>query len=192
MTTAPEVDLNFLRPPVEGWTAADLDKIPNLPKHTELLDGGFFFMSPQKEFHRRCIDLLVHELGAQAPIDYRVTREMTVWLDRRNRPEPDVMVLRPGTETDDDTTWYPAEAVLLIVEVISPDSVERDKVLKPAKYAAAGVPFYWRVDRDVDGAPVCETFELDEDLKVYQPAGIFHGTVKTSRPFQIAIDLAAR
>lgn len=26
-------------PPTEGWTADDLDRIPGLPPHTELIDG---------------------------------------------------------------------------------------------------------------------------------------------------------
>jgi Uma2 family endonuclease len=190
MTTAPEVDFNILRPPVEGWTAADLDKIPNLPDHTELLDGGLFFMSPQKAFHSRCIDLLVQTLRAQAPAEHRVRREMTVWLDRRNRPEPDVMVLRPGTEENGDTTWYPVDAVLLAVEVVSPDSVERDEVVKPAKYAKAGIPFYWRVDRDSDNNPVCYAYELDPATQVYQPAGLFRGSFKIINPFPVTIDFA--
>jgi Uma2 family endonuclease len=192
MTTAPEVDLDFLRPPEQGWTAADLDRIPNLPDHTELLDGGLFFMSPQKAFHSRCIDLLVRELGAQAPAGHRVRREMTVWLDRRNRPEPDVMVLRPGTEENDDTTWYPADAVLLAVEVVSPDSVERDEDVKPVKYARAGIPFYWRVDRDADGEPVCFTYELDRATRIYQPAGLFHRSMKADLPFPVTIDFGER
>jgi Uma2 family endonuclease len=192
MTTTPEVDLDVFHPPEEGWTAADLDRLPNLPQHTELLDGGLFFMSPQKEFHRRCIDLLLRELGIQAPVGYRVTREMSVWLGRRDRPEPDVMVLWPGTEADDDTSWYPADAVLLAVEVVSPDSVERDQVLKPAKYARAGIPFYWRVDRDDDGVPVCYTYQLDKATQAYQPAGLFRSVVKAALPFPVEIDFADR
>lgn len=187
MTTTPKVDLSILRPPLEGWTAADLDKIPNLPKHTELLDGGFFFRPRQKLFHSRCIDLLARELGDQAPAGHRATWGMTVCLDRRNRPEPDVMVLRPGTEENGDTTWYPPEAVLLVVEVVSPDSVERDENLKPVKYARAGIRFYWRVDRDAEGAPVCYTYELDPAIRAYQPAGIFQDIIETTRPFPVTI-----
>lgn len=188
---AQEISLDFLRPPEQGWTAGDLDHIPNLPKHTELLDGGLFFMSPQKAFHRKTVDLLVHELGVQSPAGHSAVREMTVWIDRRNRPEPDVLVLRPGTDEDDDTMWYPA-AVLLAVEVVSPDSVERDETIKPGKYARAGIPHYWRIDRDEQGKPVCYTYELDPGTAAYQPAGVFHGTVATDRPFPVTVDLTAR
>lgn len=189
---APEISLDFLRPPEGGWTAADLDHIPNLPRHTELLDGGLVFVSPQKEFHRRVIDLLQRELGTQAPTGHRAVREMTIWVDKRNRPEPDVMVLRPDTPYDDDTTWYPVAAVLLVVEVVSPDSVERDESTKPDKYARAGIPYFWRIDRDDSGAPVCYTYELDTATKAYQPAGVFHRVIETARPFPVRIDLDQR
>lgn len=189
---APEISLDFLRPPEGGWTAADLDHIPNLPRHTELLDGGLVFVSPQKSFHRKIINLLERELGAQAPAGHSAVREMTIWLDKRNRPEPDVVLLRPGTVDDDDTTWYPVAAVLLVVEVVSPDSVERDESTKPDKYARAGIPYFWRIDRDDSGAPVCYTYELDTATKAYQPAGVFHRVIETALPFPVRIDLDQR
>jgi Uma2 family endonuclease len=192
MAAAPDVSLEFLRPPEQGWTADDLDRIPNLPTHTELLDGGLFFMSPQKAFHRKVIDLLVRELIAQLPAGHQVVREMSVWIDRYNRPEPDVMVLKPGTPEDDDTTWHPVAAVLLAVEVVSPDSAKRDEQIKPIKYAEAGIRHYWRIDRDAVGEPVCYTYELDPATSRYQPAGVCHGVIKTNRPFDLAIDLNQR
>jgi Uma2 family endonuclease len=102
------------------------------------------------------------------------------------------MVLRPDTPEDDDTTWHPVASVLLAVEVVSPDSVIRDERLKPVKYAEAGIPHYWRVDRDGAGESVCYTYELDPAIGRYQPAGVWHGMIKTDRPFDLAIDLNQR
>lgn len=104
----------------------------------------------------------------------------------------DVLVLRPGTLDEDDTTWYPASAVLLAVEVVSPDSVECDEHVKPDKYARAGIPHHWRIDRDDSGGPVCYTYELDPATKAYQPAGVFHRVIKTALPFPVSIDLDQR
>ncbi|MFJ5729931.1 hypothetical protein ACIQC2_17880 [Streptomyces paradoxus] len=39
--------------PEGGWTADDLDRLPNLPPHTELIDGSLVFVSPQTVFHER-------------------------------------------------------------------------------------------------------------------------------------------
>lgn len=42
-------------PPVGGWAADDLDTLPNLPPHTELIDGSLVFQCPQTVFHSRAI-----------------------------------------------------------------------------------------------------------------------------------------
>lgn len=40
----------------------------------------------------------------------------------------------------------------LVIEVVSPRTREHDRMVKPAAYAQAGVPFYWRVE-PIPGAP---------------------------------------
>lgn len=45
-------------PPQDGYTADDLDRIPDLPPHTELIDGNLVLVSPQKLFHMLMVDLL--------------------------------------------------------------------------------------------------------------------------------------
>jgi Uma2 family endonuclease len=37
--------------------------------------------------------------------------------------------------------------VTLVVEVVSPGTRKRDRLEKPAEYAAAGIPHYWRVEQ---------------------------------------------
>lgn len=54
-------------PPEGGWTADDLDRIPGLPPHTELIDGSLVFMSPQTAFHGRAMRLVENALLDQAP-----------------------------------------------------------------------------------------------------------------------------
>ncbi|MFJ6900983.1 Uma2 family endonuclease [Streptomyces hokutonensis] len=179
-------------PPAEGWTADDLDRIPGLPPHTELIDGSLVFRSPQTRFHMRCMRLLEHSLLEQAPDDLDVDREFTVKLDRRNRPEPDILVFRAEADLGPDQTWHKPEDVLLAVEVVSADSLERDRETKPRKYAAAGVRHYWRVEQDENkGLPVVYVYELDPATKSYGLAGIFHDRLKLSVPFDIEIDLTA-
>jgi Uma2 family endonuclease len=56
-------------------------------------------------------------LHAQAPTGILVEREMTIRLDDRNRPEPDVVVAATGY--DPERTWFAASDVLLVVEVVS-------------------------------------------------------------------------
>ncbi|WP_367321209.1 Uma2 family endonuclease [Streptomyces sp. HUAS ZL42] len=179
-------------PPPEGWTADDLDRIPGLPPHTELIDGSLVFMSPQTRFHSRTMRLLDNALLEQAPDHLDVDREMTIKLDEKNRPEPDLVVFPADAVTGPDQTWYKPEDIILAVEVVSADSRERDRDIKPRKYAAAGVPHFWRVEQDDDkGLPVVYVYELDPATKSYGLTGIFHDRLKVSVPFDIEIDLTA-
>lgn len=181
-------DYEWARPPVDGWTADDLDRLPNLPPHTELIDGSLVLVRPQTFFHTRTMRLLEHALLVQVPGDLDVIREVTIKLDRRNRPEPDVLVFRSEADTGPRQTWLRPEDVVLAVEVVSDDSVDRDREVKPRKYATAGVPHYWRVEEN-DGLPVVYVYELDPATKTYVPTGIHHDQLKVVVPFLIEIDL---
>ena len=60
---------------------------------------------------------------------------------------PDLVVWsRPQPE---DVVWYDPDDVVLIVEIVSKGSEAIDRVVKVAEYAAAGIPQYWMVARDV-------------------------------------------
>ncbi len=176
------------RPPVGGYTSDDLDRLPNLPPHTELIDGSLVFVSPQANFHMYAIGLLWMHLMQQVPPELRAIREMTVTLGRHNRPEPDVMVVRASAVVDAGQTTYHPEDVVLAVEVVSPDSVARDRDAKPRKYAAAGIPHFWRVESD-EGRAVVYVFELEPATRTYAPMGIYHDRLKVSVPFSLDIDL---
>lgn len=179
-------------PPHQGWTADDLDRIPDLPPHTELIDGSLVFMSPQTRFHSRTMRLLDNALLDHAPDHLDVDREMTIKLDDKNRPEPDLVVFSAQAITGPDQTWYAPEDVVLAVEVVSPDSRERDREVKPRKYAAAGVPHFWRVEKDDrTGLPVVYVYELDPATRSYGLTGIFHDRLKITVPFDIDIDLTS-
>ncbi|GAA3868425.1 Uma2 family endonuclease [Streptomyces lacrimifluminis] len=126
-------------PPPESWTADDVDRIPDLPKHTELLDGSLVFVSPQTRFHQ---------------------------------------------------TWDEPGDVFLTVEVVAGDTRDRDREVKPRKYAAAGVAHFWRVEQDGDkGLPVVYVYELDPATKAYALTRIFHDRLELTAPFEIDIDL---
>lgn len=178
------------RPPAEGFTAHDLDRIPGLPPHTELIDGSLILVSPQKHFRMMCMRVLEHALERFAPWErFRVSREMTVVLGPRQRPEPDLIVVRAEAEVDTQATWYPAEAVVLVVEVVSPESAIRDRERKPQLYAEAGIPHFWRVE-DAGDNVVLYVYELDPAMKRYVPVGIFHDRAVLKVPFDMEIDLS--
>ncbi|WP_239335385.1 Uma2 family endonuclease [Frankia sp. CiP3] len=179
---------DWMRPPrAEGWFAEDLDRLSEAPRHTELIDGALvFMMSPQRSWHGRLVTALTVALMEQAPGGIEVEREMTVRLDERNRPEPDLLVTT--APYDPDRTCYAPQDVLLVVEVLSPESAHRDRTVKLRKYAEAGIRHYWYIE-DEDGTPVAHVYELDKPTGSYAPAGIYRGALKRSVPFDISLDL---
>ncbi|MEV5413489.1 Uma2 family endonuclease [Thermopolyspora sp. NPDC052614] len=178
----------WLTPPPEGFTSDDLDHFPDLPAHTELIDGSLVFVSPQKDFHTTMLDLLVAETRRTTPPEFRVRREMSVILGPKQRPEPDMIVLRSEALRGPDVSAYPASHVVVAVEVVSPDSEIRDRERKPQLYAKAGIPHFWRVENN-EGRPTVYVYELDPATSTYTLTGIHHDKLRLTVPFEIDIDL---
>lgn len=184
MTAVPE----WMRPPrPEGWCSDDLDKLTEAPRHTELIDGALvFMMSPQRVWHARTVTALVNSLTTQAPAGIEIDREITIRLDKWNRPEPDLLAVTAPYEPS--RTFYTPEETLLVVEVVSAESAHRDRTVKLRKYAEAGIPSYWRVEEE-GGSPMVHAYELDGPTRAYAPTGIHRRELLTATPFAIEIDL---
>ncbi|MFF4752600.1 Uma2 family endonuclease [Streptomyces sp. NPDC002514] len=177
-------------PPPEGFTVDDLFTLPDLPPHTELIDGSLAFVSPQRRFHDKVMELLVSGLRSTLPDNLSIEREMTVVLDRRNGPEPDISVVRSEAVTGFEQTRFKAEDLVLAVEVVSPDSEARDHHSKPLKYATAGIPHFWLVDMaEGNQHPVVRTYELDPVSRAYVLTGIHHDKLELAVPFDIDVDI---
>ncbi|MEU1786884.1 Uma2 family endonuclease [Streptomyces sparsogenes] len=188
--TAEEPLPDWVFPPPGGFTADDLDRIPALPRHTELIDGSLVFAAPQTAFHSLVLCLLDTGLRQWAPKSLRVVRDMTVTLDQCNRPEPDLSVLRAEAVTADaNETGYDAADAVLVVEAVSQDSQARDRDRKPQLYARAGIPHFWLVEKGEGRRPVVQVFELNTVTRTYVPTGIHHDRLKLPVPFTIDIDL---
>ena len=176
-----------LRPPADGWTVDLVDRIPDLPPHTELIDGSLVFVSPQKDFHLLIMDVIVMRLRQCVPAGFRVRREQAILLGDRQRPEPDIFVIRQAKTDLEQTTYLPAQ-VSLVVEVESPDSKLRDRRMKPKLYAEAGIEHFWRVENQ-SGKAVVFTYELAPDAAEYKLTGEYKETLKVEVPFPAEIDL---
>ncbi|MEV4459667.1 Uma2 family endonuclease [Microbispora sp. NPDC049633] len=183
-------------PPPRGWTADDLDHLPTEgPKgepgffeHVELLDGALVFMAPQQRSHQRSVQAFTELLDSRAPGHLVAVHRMDVKLGERTRPCPDVMVIDAEAAADMNRTYYEAREVHLAIEIVSPESVERDRKLKPPRYAEAGIPHFWRVEEN-DGRPVVYVYERDPATGAYTPTGIHHGHLAVQVPFPVEVDL---
>jgi Uma2 family endonuclease len=177
-------------PPPGGYTVDDLFDLPDLPPHTELIDGSLVFVSPQRDFHSLVLFLLEAGLRRTVPEHLRIKREMAVVLSPQTVPEPDLVVVRAEAVTSRRQTRYEAADVVLAVEVVSPESEERDRETKPLKYAKAAIRHFWRVEMTGEkDHPTVYVFELDPATGVYVVTGIHHDRLKLSEPFTVDIDL---
>lgn len=178
-------------PPTDGYTVDEFFTL-DLPPHTELIDGSLVFVGPQRDFHTLVMDLLVNGLRVHVPEDLRVRREMAVVLSKRTVPEPDIVLVKAKAIAGRRQTRYDAVDILLAVEVVSPDSEDRDRDTKPHKYAAAGIPHFWRVEMSGEhDRPSVWTYEYDAMHKTYVSTGVHHDRLKLSVPYDIDIDLTA-
>ncbi|WP_271220209.1 Uma2 family endonuclease [Streptosporangium carneum] len=187
---------NWPYPPPGGWTADDLDRLPqegphgepDFFKHVELVDGALIFTSPQKRFHDVMIRRLASSFEDQVPDHLAVATQMDVVLGPRQRPCPDVLLIDAALDQEHDRTSYTPGEVHLIVEVVSPESEFRDREVKPGRYAEAGIPNFWRVEAE-NGKPVLYIYELDPATHLYVPTGIYHDKISLQTPFPIDLDL---
>ncbi|WP_067815236.1 Uma2 family endonuclease [Actinomadura kijaniata] len=180
---------DWFRPPPEGWTADHLDELPPGAPRMELIDGALIVMSPQTDFHSEVMRRLANALDDAAPDSLRVQIAMTVKLDPRQRPEPDIVVVQPQPNpAGKRRTYYLPDEVVLVVEIVSEESAERDRETKPLKYAKAGIKHFWRVE-DEDGRPVVHVFELEEATGSYVATGIYRDRVPVEVPFAMDIDV---
>ncbi|MEU2559289.1 Uma2 family endonuclease [Streptomyces longispororuber] len=189
---ASEPRTRWVLPPVDGWTVDDLHTLPDLPPHTQMIDGSLVFGTPQRVFHNLMIRLLTNGLLARVPSEFKVFSEMTVVIDRKNGPEPDVLVVNREAVRSLRQTSFEVADVLLAVEVVSPDSEARDRNSKPHKYAAAGIKHFWLVEMEgKDDHPVVHVYELDPVTHTYACSGIHRDRLKLRVPFDIDIDLTS-
>jgi Uma2 family endonuclease len=158
--------------PAHPLTEDDLDEVGRIFADTgwryELDNGRLLLMAPMKTWHadvsRRVCNLLI----ARGGFAYQ---EQGVRFSSRKVRYPDVALF--WDKPDPDAERHDPSAFAMVVEVISTDSVEDDRVNKPRLYAGAGIPEYWIVDRcpdDRDDALI-EFFKLGQDGRFERTGG---------------------
>ncbi len=110
-------------------------------KRYELIHGVVLKMhpkSPQHGYSVKCLsDRLRDSLGETAT----VFSQSPARLADDSEPQPDILVLKPPTETYRERHPHP-EDILLIIEVAN-TTLQTDPTLKLRLYAGAGIPEYW-------------------------------------------------
>ncbi|MET7751065.1 Uma2 family endonuclease [Micromonospora sp. NPDC005367] len=175
-------------PPEGGWTTDDLDALPEDGRRRELLDGVLLMSPSPTRTHQTIAMRLGVALEAECPDDYDVTQGVEVRINHTRSFIPDVLVTTSTAAAREPSRYEPHEVVLAI-EIVSPSTRSIDRVLKPALYAQAGIPFYWRVETD-DGTLEIVTYRIDAVNEVYTETGRWTKFVDTGEPFPINLPLA--
>jgi Uma2 family endonuclease len=160
----------------EGWTVDDLPDDGG--RLYELVDGALLVSPPPRLEHDDAASALDRLLAPLLPADLRVGVHRGVYFDRRNYRHPDVVVFSRSAARAKGR--IEASDVRLAVEVVSPSSVSTDRVAKPAQYAAAGIPHYWRLEleplllvvHELAAGGYEEAGRFDEEVVVHQPVPV--------------------
>jgi Uma2 family endonuclease len=178
------------------FTVHDLFTMPDDGQRYEVQDGSLIVSPPPSGRHQVIADEIRALLKAAAPPGIHAVSGIAVRLgDDGTGRVPDVAVIstRPASLTG---AAEPSE-VLAAVEVVSPGSVTTDRILKPAIYAEAGIPCFWRVEpnrfagqREDDSLPVVLVHRLVRD-RYELVARLSAGTTGTvDLPYPVTFDPA--
>ncbi len=178
MTAAP------ILPDRREWTVDDLAELPPDYRY-ELINGRLIVPSPTALHQDLMIDVAVALRSGCTP-EYLVSVDLSLRVNHRNEPRPDVVVIRSERV---NRSPVPVSDAILAVEIISPDSTFRDMYEKAHIYARAGVPTYWVID------PLHDKFTLTEFLLgsngEYEPGAHTSEVFTTDRPWSVTVDLPA-
>jgi Uma2 family endonuclease len=143
------VKLELELPDAMPLTADDFERLPHIEGvRLELWEGNLIVAAAaQRAWHSEVVFRLNTLFRRQG---LRTAMKVGVVAGMRGVPVPDVTVFRAGVEVDLDRSQFPAADVFRVVEIVSPDSRDRDRVDKPVTYARAGIAEYWIVEQAAD------------------------------------------
>jgi Uma2 family endonuclease len=127
-------------------TIEDVLLLPDDAPRVELRDGVMIVVPSPTYNHQNIAGLLWYWLRQHAPSEYQASQATGVAVSLDTTFEPDVLLV--DADIDGDRHYAVANRVTLAVEVVSPGTRKRDRLEKPAEYAAAGIPYYWRIEQD--------------------------------------------
>lgn len=173
-------------PPPAGWTTDDLDRLAPHGHRRELIDGLVLVEPAPGPFHEAVVTLLCTRIAALCPPGHSVTQGVAVRFSDQRCFVPDVAVLIGGRRPD-QSRWLAPREVLIAIEIVTPTSLLMDRITKPALYAAAGIPYYWRVE--TEGGIEVSTYRLDLVDEVYRLTGEFRNAIDVPVPWPIRIPI---
>lgn len=128
------------------YTIEDVLNLPPDAPRVELVNGVILVVPSPTEDHQDIAGLIWMWLRTHAPRDFKAVQAVGVAVAADHTYEPDVVLRHAGGHGN--RHFFTADQVVLVVEVVSPHTRARDRFGKPAEFAAAGIPFFWRVEQN--------------------------------------------
>jgi Uma2 family endonuclease len=160
----------------------DVLNLPDDAPRVELRDGVLIVVPSPTYDHQDVAGLLWLWLRRHAPEGLRASLATGVALSLDTTYEPDVLLV--SADVDGARHYSMANQVTLVVEIVSPGTRKRDRLEKPAEYAAAGIAHYWRVEQ----GPL-HVFAYDLVDGRYELAADSETELVLSAPFEIRLPI---
>lgn len=150
MTAEPAGPVNWspdpLRQRLANYFLEDVLNLPDDAPRVELEHGVMIVVPSPTLGHQDIGNLLWLWFRQNAPEQFRSGTALGVALGLRESMEPDVLLLRnPQSSTNH---FFTPDQVVIAVEIVSPGTKRRDRMVKPSAYAAARIPHFWRIEQD--------------------------------------------
>ena len=175
-----------------GWTYADLDVLPDhdLDWRCFQIVDGTLVVSPMPGIRHEVVCTELRRLLDRGPESGLLVLSQLAVDMHPSYLAPDVLVVSRELLRS-EANPVPPELVHLVVEVVSPSSQSMDRLTKPAQYAAAGIPAYWRVETRPE--VTLTAYELPAGAQAYREVGTW-GPGETARlnvPFPVEVPVDA-
>jgi Uma2 family endonuclease len=170
------------------WSEEDLVGLPESMPRCELLEGTLLVNPPAAVPHQAVSRRLANLLELACTAELIVVEAVGVRLPDNTVFIPDVLVVARDVGLADSSGILDSAAVALAVEIVSPGSRTADRFTKPAVYARAGIPSFWRVELEDD--PGVFAYRLEQGRYVVAGTARPGERLVVSKPFPVSIDPA--
>jgi Uma2 family endonuclease len=131
-------------PPQPPFTMDLLFELAESDARFEVLEGQLVGSPPASPSHNLAADRIGSLVAGLLPVEVDMITRCVIRMPNGDGPIPDLLVT--SADPEDCPRGIPAELVHTAIEVVSPSNASDDRLKKPALYAAAGIPCYWRVE----------------------------------------------
>jgi Uma2 family endonuclease len=149
------------KPALQQWTYAEYARLPDDGKRYEII-AGEVHVSPSPHYRHQLAGIRITGIFENFTREHGIGQlygPLDVLLSGSDYLIPDLLFLRHDRRAilSDRGLEGPPD---LVIEIVSPSSILRDRGLKRERYALFGVPLYWVVDVALQQI---EVYRLAED-----------------------------